>query len=1279
MAVPASAPVRAPEPVFAPVTDTTAGNDNGRLAGLAVQAGGMLNSGLSGDQAAGMARTWATGVASSSLQEWLSQWGTARVTLGTDEHFSLKGSGLDLLLPWYDDGNTLVFSQHSFHRTDDRNQLNTGLGWRHFTPGYMTGVNLFYDHDLTRYHSRLGLGAEYWRDYLKLGVNGYLRLSNWRSAPELDHDYEARPANGWDLRAEGYLPACPQLGAKLMYEQYYGDEVALFGRDERQRNPYAVTAGLSYTPVPMVSFSAEQKQGKGGENDTRFGVDLTYMPGVSLSAQLDPDAVATRRSLAGSRQDLVERNNNIILEYRKKVLVKLTLSDPVRGKPGEEKLLVSSLQSKYALKQLMVEAGTLTAAGGTVRTEGSQVTVTLPAYRYTTTAETDNSYRVAVTAEDVKGNRSARAESMVVVEAPEVDPSRSLLTVEPGVLTADGESTASVTFTAKDSSDSAVPGLPVKLVLSGAAAEGVQVTAVKEQKDGQYTATLTAGRQTGEVSLQAQVNGKPVVKEAATVSLVAADADAAHSDITLTTENVRGLRSGSRWHAGERVQVTVTLRDRQGRAVNGQLAALTAESVKVPGMESGTAWKEAGEGRYVNPHAAVRAGENLKAELKLAGWKAPVNSAVYHISADELSPADSAVTVMPERIVADGGTPTTVTYTAKDAHDNPVSGLALTLSVSGVTGTSFSGFTDEGNGLYRGTLTGTESGTANLMPQVNGTDAAQAAVSLTLTAGAVDPDVSELSASPSEIVADGEEKATLTLTLKDGHNNPVTVDDGISIAQTGTPLADLTVDTVDYSQKESGVYTVTVHGTRAGQATLQAGAAGVTVTQTVTLTLTAGAVDPDVSELSASPSEIVADGEEKATLTLTLKDGHNNPVTVDDGISIAQTGTPLADLTVDTVDYSQKESGVYTVTVHGTRAGQATLQAGAAGVTVTQTVTLTLTAGQADQTESAISTDSDSYIVGEEMALTVTLKDKQKNPVAGMEDVLQDSVIVPNASLQGNWGTGDNPGEYTATYTAGNAGDNLKATLKLTGWSGPQASDVYRIAPPLEPMSGTITANGKTNFSTTATTKFPTTGFKSAYFKLNEDNFSEGISNYTLTASCGGDADSCNWVGVEDDGTVKFTAAATTSTKTVTLTATPKAKRKGQVLFYKFTVGKWFSRNENTEFMTWQEARDSCGAQGSELPSLADVTGLKPDVSPPVDLERLTGTMAGEWGVVRHFSELSYIRDYSHMVDEVKVGVYPGHAVLLFFSMSDHGTSVTLFVDKVLPDVALVSFCGHSI
>ncbi len=39
---------------------------------------------------------------------------------------------------------------------------------------------------------------------------------------------------------------------------------------------------LSYTPVPLISFSAEQRQGKQGENDTRIGMELTLQPGHSL-------------------------------------------------------------------------------------------------------------------------------------------------------------------------------------------------------------------------------------------------------------------------------------------------------------------------------------------------------------------------------------------------------------------------------------------------------------------------------------------------------------------------------------------------------------------------------------------------------------------------------------------------------------------------------------------------------------------------------------------------------------------------------------------------------------------------------------------------------------------------------------------------------------------------------------------------------------------------------------------------------------------------------------
>ncbi|TNA23039.1 hypothetical protein EMF73_32375, partial [Klebsiella pneumoniae] len=210
-----------------------------------------------------------------------------------------------------------------------------GFGWRHFSENdWMAGVNTFIDHDLSRSHTRIGVGAEYWRDYLKLSANGYIRASGWKKSPDVE-DYQERPANGWDIRAEGYLPAWPQLGASLMYEQYYGDEVGLFGKDKRQKDPHAITAEVNYTPVPLLTLSAGHKQGKSGENDTRFGLEVNYRIGEPLEKQLDTDSIRERRMLAGSRYDLVERNNNIVLEYRKSEVIRIALPERIEGKGGQ--------------------------------------------------------------------------------------------------------------------------------------------------------------------------------------------------------------------------------------------------------------------------------------------------------------------------------------------------------------------------------------------------------------------------------------------------------------------------------------------------------------------------------------------------------------------------------------------------------------------------------------------------------------------------------------------------------------------------------------------------------------------------------------------------------------------------------------------------------------------------------------------------------------------------------------------------------------------------------
>ncbi|MBB9317900.1 inverse autotransporter adhesin FdeC, partial [Escherichia coli] len=394
-------------------TVTADNNVEKNVASFAANAGTFLSSQPDSDATRNFITGMATAKANQEIQEWLGKYGTARVKLNVDKDFSLKDSSLEMLYPIYDTPTNMLFTQGAIHRTDDRTQSNIGFGWRHFSGNdWMAGVNTFIDHDLSRSHTRIGVGAEYWRDYLKLSANGYIRASGWKKSPDIE-DYQERPANGWDIRAEGYLPAWPQLGASLMYEQYYGDEVGLFGKDKRQKDPHAISAEVTYTPVPLLTLSAGHKQGKSGENDTRFGLEVNYRIGEPLAKQLDTDSIRERRVLAGSRYDLVERNNNIVLEYRKSEVIRIALPERIEGKGGQT-LSLGLVVSKatHGLKNVQWEAPSLLAEGGKITGQGSQWQVTLPAYR----PGKDNYYAISAVAYDNKGNASKRVQTEVVIK-----------------------------------------------------------------------------------------------------------------------------------------------------------------------------------------------------------------------------------------------------------------------------------------------------------------------------------------------------------------------------------------------------------------------------------------------------------------------------------------------------------------------------------------------------------------------------------------------------------------------------------------------------------------------------------------------------------------------------------------------------------------------------------------------------------------------------------------------------------------------------------------------
>lgn len=258
----------------------------------------------------------ATQAVQSQAEQLLSPYGHIKTTLNVGDDGSLDGSSLDYLIPWYAGESTLIFNQFSAHSKDGRNIANIGAGVRYnVSKDWMLGVNAFYDYDISRGHRRGSIGSEVWTNFLKLSGNYYIPLSTWKTSKDFDN-YEERPAQGWDVRLQTYLPFYPQLGSSLVYEQYYGDQVALFGTDNLQEDPSSVTLGVDYTPVPLVTIGAGYKQGDSDQNEVTANISFDYHIGTPLSKQLDASAVADMRTLAGSRMDFVDRNNDIVLEYR---------------------------------------------------------------------------------------------------------------------------------------------------------------------------------------------------------------------------------------------------------------------------------------------------------------------------------------------------------------------------------------------------------------------------------------------------------------------------------------------------------------------------------------------------------------------------------------------------------------------------------------------------------------------------------------------------------------------------------------------------------------------------------------------------------------------------------------------------------------------------------------------------------------------------------------------------------------------------------------------------
>lgn len=355
-------------------------------------------------QAENLALSQAAKLVQKETSSLLSPLGTVSTTLDVTGR-NLDGSSGQLFSPLYNSENNLVYSQIGLQSATDATVGNFGVGQRVNTGAWMLGYNAFIDNDFDHQLTRGSLGAEAWSDYLQFSTNYYQPFSSYKADSSTSAQLR-RQARGYDVSTKGYLPFYRQVGASLSYEQYFGNQVDLFGNGTRQSNPSAVSFGLNYTPVPLVTVMAEHQAGQDGDNQDLVKLTLNYRLGVPLEQQLSANNVATAHSLRGSRFDTVTRNNMPVMEFKQRKTLSVFLATPPWSlQPGETvplKLQLRALNAVVALSwQGDTQALSLTPPANNRNPDGWSVIV--PPWDDSPGAT--NSYRLSVTVEDSQSQK----------------------------------------------------------------------------------------------------------------------------------------------------------------------------------------------------------------------------------------------------------------------------------------------------------------------------------------------------------------------------------------------------------------------------------------------------------------------------------------------------------------------------------------------------------------------------------------------------------------------------------------------------------------------------------------------------------------------------------------------------------------------------------------------------------------------------------------------------------------------------------------------------------
>ncbi|MEM8256047.1 invasin domain 3-containing protein [Morganella morganii] len=988
-----------------------AAKNEARWAGNASQAGQILSSEDAVDASLGYVRGIGENLLNQQVNDWLNQVGHARIQFGSN-----KTGDADVLVPLVDNPNSLLFTQVGLRANEERTTTNLGLGYRQYEDGWMWGVNSFYDYDITGSNSRVGVGGELWADYLKFAANGYFRVTDWHQSKLHEmRDYDERPANGFDIRAEGYLPDYPQLGAFAKYEQYFGDGISLASTTssgELKSNPSVSTIGLSYTPFPLITFKGQTS--RGDSNDSQVGMELSYRFGVPLSQQLDTDNVDLMRNLAGNRYDFVDRNYNIVMQYRKQELLRIALPPTLRAEAAQTvPVTVSVLKAKYGLKSLRWSAPELLANGGEIKQTGlTTADITLPAYIFANRSGEPQGYRVTAVGEDNEGNPSNTAEMWVnVIPSVEtitkltVTPNQSLVANNRDQFTAvallqndKGEVLANkaVTFS--------VSGLknPEGVTIYDADGNNGQTLTVISGPDGTATVKIIS-KSAGKASLQAKMrNGN---SRAESIIYIADLSTAKIKTLELT--NNKAVADGQ---AKNIAVATVT--DQFDNQVENFL--LTARA------DNGATVTDPNQQTDDNGQVTIRFSSETAGDSKLVVEGTGTSKSVTAQFVADMSTAQiQSVTTENDGAVANGQAKNSVLVTVTDNRNNPLAGAPVTISVPGTARYQTqpaSGMTDN-QGRLRVYITNTKAGSEDYTFSINNSSVTKQLL--------FKPDGSTATITDSQlkIVADGQKADGTSVnrvqaTVLDAYGNRIP----------GYTVQFITDNNAQPSQSQlttdsNGETIFDLTNTKSGKTKVTAQVNGKTAS--VNVTFTADSATAKIADMTVTADGMPANGEAKNAVEVTVTDASGNIVPFVAVLFTADNSAqpPSQSLMTD-------ENGKILFSMTNTVATQVNVTAKVNTSEMSAVVTFKADTTNPDAGKSSLSANP-MVIVADgstESALKLILKDKFGNNIPSQGVEFKSDLTGSTVST-----TTENPdGTYSATLTGTKSG-NAKITIVLNG------------------------------------------------------------------------------------------------------------------------------------------------------------------------------------------------------------------------------------------------------